>query len=109
MSLIYGNPICCHSSTRLLGAIFQQDNAQPHTARVSQDCVRTVTNLPWPARYPDSSPIEPIWDHLGQRVGHPTSLNKLEARLQHMERNVSRHHTEIVSLNARSYCIVHSR
>ncbi|GFX97089.1 hypothetical protein TNCV_555791, partial [Trichonephila clavipes] len=23
-----------------------------------------------------------IWDHLGWRVGHPTSLNELESRLQ---------------------------
>ncbi|GFT87684.1 uncharacterized protein TNCV_3453811 [Trichonephila clavipes] len=34
---------------RLPGAIFQQDNARPHMARVSQDCFRTVTTLPWPA------------------------------------------------------------
>ncbi|GFV29499.1 transposable element Tcb2 transposase [Trichonephila clavipes] len=34
---------------RLLGAIFQQDNARPHTARVSQDSLRTVTTLHWPA------------------------------------------------------------
>ncbi|GFW21745.1 transposable element Tcb2 transposase [Trichonephila clavipes] len=50
---------------RLPGALFQQDNARPHTARVSQDCLRTVTPLPWPARSPDLTPIEPIWDHLG--------------------------------------------
>ncbi|KFM75446.1 Transposable element Tcb2 transposase, partial [Stegodyphus mimosarum] len=31
---------------RLPGAIFQQDNARPHTARVSQDCLRTITTLP---------------------------------------------------------------
>ncbi|GFX67117.1 transposable element Tcb2 transposase [Trichonephila clavipes] len=49
---------------RLPGAIFQQDNAQPHMARVSQDCLHTVTTLPWPARSPDLSPIEYIWDHL---------------------------------------------
>ncbi|GFS98350.1 transposable element Tcb2 transposase [Trichonephila clavipes] len=61
--------------------ILQQDNAQPHTARVSQDCLRTVTTLPWPARSPDLSPIEHIWDNLEWRVGHPTSLNELEARL----------------------------
>ncbi|GFW22231.1 uncharacterized protein TNCV_1429851 [Trichonephila clavipes] len=30
---------------RLPGAIFPQDNAQPCTARVSQDCLRTVTLL----------------------------------------------------------------
>ncbi|GFV74550.1 transposable element Tcb2 transposase [Trichonephila clavipes] len=31
---------------RLPGAIFQQDNSRPHTARVSQDCLRTVPTLP---------------------------------------------------------------
>ncbi|GFX88964.1 transposable element Tcb2 transposase [Trichonephila clavipes] len=67
---------------RLPGALFQQDNAQPHTARMSQNCLRTVTSLPWPARSPDLSSIEYIWDHLGQRVGHLTSLNELEAMLQ---------------------------
>ncbi|GFW36928.1 transposable element Tcb2 transposase [Trichonephila clavipes] len=30
---------------RLPEAIFQQDNARPHMARVSQDCLRTVTTL----------------------------------------------------------------
>lgn len=74
---------------RLPGAIFQQDNARPHTARVSQDCLRTVTTLPWPARSPDLSPIEHIWDHLGRRVGHPTSLNELEARLQQIWNEMS--------------------
>ncbi|GFS73995.1 transposable element Tcb2 transposase [Trichonephila clavipes] len=34
---------------QLPGTIFQQDNARPHTARVSQDCLRTITTLPWPA------------------------------------------------------------
>ncbi|GFT73908.1 transposable element Tcb2 transposase [Trichonephila clavipes] len=36
----------------------QLENARPHTARVSQDCLHTVTTLPWPARSPDLSPIE---------------------------------------------------
>ncbi|GFT20517.1 transposable element Tcb2 transposase [Trichonephila clavipes] len=34
---------------RLPGAIFQQENAWPHTARVSQDYLRTVATLLWPA------------------------------------------------------------
>ncbi|GFW39519.1 transposable element Tcb2 transposase [Trichonephila clavipes] len=67
---------------RVPGAIFQQDNARPHTARLLQDCHCTVTTLPGPARSPDLSPIEHIWDHLGRRIGHLTGLNELEARLQ---------------------------
>ncbi|GFS75992.1 transposable element Tcb2 transposase [Trichonephila clavipes] len=55
----------------LPGAIFQQDNARPHT---SSSC----TVVPWPARSSDLSPIEHNWDHLGRRVGNPTSLNELE-------------------------------
>ncbi|GFU46723.1 transposable element Tcb2 transposase [Trichonephila clavipes] len=50
---------------RLPCALFQQDNDWPHTERVSQDCFRTVTTPPWPARSPDLSPNEHIWDHLG--------------------------------------------
>ncbi|GFS67687.1 transposable element Tcb2 transposase [Trichonephila clavipes] len=49
---------------RLPEAIFQHDNARSHTARVSQDCLRIITTIPWPARSPDLSPIEHIWDHL---------------------------------------------
>ncbi|GFW33698.1 transposable element Tcb1 transposase [Trichonephila clavipes] len=35
------------------GAIFQQDNARPHTAKVAQDFLRHFQTLPWPARSPD--------------------------------------------------------
>ncbi|GFW37071.1 transposable element Tcb1 transposase [Trichonephila clavipes] len=74
---------------RLPGAIFQKDNARPHTARMSQDCLCTVTTLPWPARSPYLSPIEHIWDHLERRVGQPTSLNELEAKLQQIWNEMS--------------------
>ncbi|GFV88340.1 transposable element Tcb2 transposase [Trichonephila clavipes] len=94
----------------LQGAIFQQDNAQSHTARVSQDCLRTVTTLPWPARSPHLSPIEHIWDHLGRRVGHPTSLNELEARLQQIWSEMSQNIIQnLYASKTRSYGIVHSR
>ncbi|GFX69107.1 transposable element Tcb1 transposase [Trichonephila clavipes] len=42
-----------------------------------------------PARPPDLSPIEHICNHLGWRVGHPTSLNELEARLQQIWNEMS--------------------
>ncbi|GFS88970.1 transposable element Tcb2 transposase [Trichonephila clavipes] len=66
----------------LPGATFQQDNAQPHTARESHDCLRTVTILPLSVRFPNLSPIDHIWDHLGLRDGHSKNLNELETRLQ---------------------------
>ncbi|GFW74382.1 transposable element Tcb1 transposase [Trichonephila clavipes] len=47
----------------------------------------TVPHLP--ALFPDLSPIEHIRDHLGRRVGHPTSLNVLEAMLQKIWNEIS--------------------
>ncbi|GFW96415.1 uncharacterized protein TNCV_2294871 [Trichonephila clavipes] len=48
----------------LPGAFFQQDNARSHTARVAQDFLRHFQTVPWPARSPDLSPVEPVWDQL---------------------------------------------
>ncbi|GFX39907.1 DDE_3 domain-containing protein [Trichonephila clavipes] len=43
-------------------AIFQEDNARSHTARVAQDFLRHFQTLLWPARSPDLSPVEHVWD-----------------------------------------------
>ncbi|GFV36666.1 hypothetical protein TNCV_1033421 [Trichonephila clavipes] len=40
---------------------FHKDNARPHTARLSQQCLQGYDFLPWPARSPDLSPIEHVW------------------------------------------------
>ncbi|GFV71783.1 uncharacterized protein TNCV_778001 [Trichonephila clavipes] len=44
----------------LATAIFQQDNAQPHVARIVQRFFvnHQIELLPWPPRSPDLSPIE---------------------------------------------------
>ncbi|GFU82919.1 uncharacterized protein TNCV_1743041 [Trichonephila clavipes] len=94
---------------RLPGVIFQQENALSYPTRMSRDCLRTVTTLPWPARSPDLSPIEHIWDYWRRCL---TSYEFERTRgnvTANMERNVSRHHTELICLSARSYRIVHSR
>ncbi|GFT74056.1 transposable element Tcb1 transposase [Trichonephila clavipes] len=54
----------------LATAIFKQDNARPHVARIVQ---RFFVNpqielLPWPARSPDLSPIENMWSMVAQRL-----------------------------------------
>ncbi|GFX61526.1 hypothetical protein TNCV_2745011 [Trichonephila clavipes] len=50
MSMIFFNHMCFHSRNGSQEPFFQQDDAQPHTARVSQDYFCIVTTLPWPAR-----------------------------------------------------------
>ncbi|GFU61367.1 transposable element Tcb1 transposase [Trichonephila clavipes] len=74
---------------RLPGAIFNKTIiGLTRQGCLSQDCLRTVTTLPWPGS-PDLCPIELIWDYLGRRVGHPTNLNELEARLQQIWNEMS--------------------
>ena len=52
-------------------AIFQQDLTHaPHVARHTMNFLQAnnVNVLDWPARSPDISPIEDLWDHLGRTV-----------------------------------------
>ncbi|GFV19165.1 transposable element Tcb1 transposase [Trichonephila clavipes] len=51
-------------------AVFQQDNARPHVARIVQGFFvnHQIEFLPWPARSPDLSPIENMWSMVAQRL-----------------------------------------
>ncbi|GFW63764.1 transposable element Tcb1 transposase [Trichonephila clavipes] len=64
------------------GAIFQQDNARPHTARVAQDFLLHFQTLPWPARSPDLSPVEHVWDQLKRLMSSCHSVHDLELAVQ---------------------------
>ncbi|GFV47787.1 transposable element Tc3 transposase [Trichonephila clavipes] len=52
----------------LATAIFQQDNAQPHVPCTVQSFFvnHQIELLPWPARFPDLSPIENMWSMVAQ-------------------------------------------
>ncbi|GFX08916.1 transposable element Tcb1 transposase [Trichonephila clavipes] len=66
----------------LPGAIFQQGNARPHTARVAQDFLRHFQSFPWLARSPDLSPVEHVWDQLKRQVPSCHSVHDLELAVQ---------------------------
>ncbi|GFV91353.1 transposable element Tcb2 transposase [Trichonephila clavipes] len=66
----------------LPGAIFQQDNALPHTARVAQDFLRHFQTLPCLARSPDLSPVEHVGDQLKRQMPSCHSVHDLELAVQ---------------------------
>ncbi|GFW37565.1 transposable element Tcb2 transposase [Trichonephila clavipes] len=66
----------------LPGAIFQQNNARPHTARVARDFLRHYQTHPWLARSPDLSPVEHVWDQLKRQMPSCHSVHDLELALQ---------------------------
>ena len=49
---------------------FQQDNAPAHNVRLTTNFLQrnNINVMNWPAKSPDMSPIENLWDELGRRV-----------------------------------------
>ncbi|GFU37480.1 DDE_3 domain-containing protein [Trichonephila clavipes] len=66
----------------LPGAIFQQDNAHPHAARVAQDFLPHFQTIPWPARSPYLSPVEYVWDQLKRKMPSCHSVHDLQLAVQ---------------------------
>ncbi|GFW63215.1 transposable element Tcb2 transposase [Trichonephila clavipes] len=66
----------------LPGAIFQQDNARPHTARVAQNFLRHFQTFPWAARSPDLSPVEHVWCQLKRQMPSCHSVHDLELAVE---------------------------
>jgi hypothetical protein len=69
-------------------AVFQQDNARPHTARLTTAFLtaNNINTLSWPSLSPDLNPIEHIWDELDRRLraraNAPATRNELFIALQ---------------------------
>ncbi|GFT54597.1 hypothetical protein TNCV_344791 [Trichonephila clavipes] len=76
------------SPHRILGAIFQQDNARPHVAKTVRDfCSAQLTQfLLWPAYSPVMSPIEHVCNLVGRRLARDlrpaASKDELLLRIQ---------------------------
>ena len=76
--------------------LFQQDNARPHTARVTMDYLEqnNINVLPWPSKSPDLNPIEHLWNQLDKRVRQrqppPQTLDQLRQMLQQEWRTIPR-------------------
>ncbi|GFW61876.1 transposable element Tcb1 transposase [Trichonephila clavipes] len=72
----------------LATAIFQQDETQPHVARIVQRFFvnHQIAWLSWPARSPDLSPIENMWSMVAQRLTQITPPAATPDQLwQHVE------------------------
>ena len=66
-------------------AIFQQDNARPHTARLTTQYLQAnnVDVMEWPSKSLDLSPIEQVWDLLDRRVCQRPVQPQTLRQLQH--------------------------
>jgi transposase len=57
-------------------SILMQDNARPHTARLTRGFLddHNIEVLPWPAISPDMNPIEHVWDYIGRQINSDTTI-----------------------------------
>lgn len=68
--------------------LLMQDNATPHTARVSTAFIKEqgIDTLDWPARSPDLNPLENLWDQVkneaDRHIHRHTTLAELSGIIQ---------------------------
>ncbi|GET58377.1 IS630 family transposase [Rhizophagus irregularis DAOM 181602=DAOM 197198] len=68
-------------------AIFQQDNASIHTAKITKNWLKKnkIAIIDWPANSPDLNPIENIWKHLKDNIQarktFPRTVSELKVAL----------------------------
>lgn len=92
--------------------IWMQDNAPVHKARIVQQYLQGVTQLPWPAVSPDLNPIEKMWDFLrtrvAKRIPRPVTLDDLRVALAHEWDSIPMYyvHNLIRSMHRRCQAVV---
>ncbi|GFU80948.1 DDE_3 domain-containing protein [Trichonephila clavipes] len=80
-----------------------QDNARPHTARVAQDFLRHFQTLPWPARSPDLSPVEHVWDQLKRQKPSCHPEHDLELAVQDLCQRALNAHSNLYRLQTEEF------
>ena len=98
-------------------AVFQQDNARPHTARITTAHFQRnhVDVMEWPACSPDLNPIEHMWYQLGRAVRAHITPNHTLAHLRRFLQEEwdrlpqARVRTLINSMRRRCACCIEAR
>ncbi|GFV17433.1 transposable element Tc1 transposase [Trichonephila clavipes] len=63
-------------------SLSRQDNAKLHTTHVAINSLTALQTLPCPARSPNSSPIEHVWDVMGMRLHLLGNVDNLTRQLE---------------------------
>ncbi|GFU11446.1 DDE_3 domain-containing protein [Trichonephila clavipes] len=97
---------CTH--TFVWGAIFQQDNARLHLARVSRGILRHVQTLPWPTHSLYLFPIDHSWDQLKRQMLLCHSVLEVSC-LRIVGPSTSKQHLKPNQRNTGPYCSTYCR